>query len=168
MTKGIFGVHDRVKVVNSGDAFNTYNGFFFDNKDELLEQYDIEDVWEMMDTYEKSDYATNNMKCKVLFVGKHRHSEYNEENDVLLIKDIETNDIYLILSSGVELLTVEDMNYRYIANTLDRATDLLFEIQKYCIDHNVDDYDKTYRHYMDAVSVIADMANDALGKSLDR
>ena len=168
MTKRNFKIGDKVKVVNMGECFSTYNEFFFDMKDELLETYSLSEVWAMMDNYQNTSLVYDDTECVVLFVGKHRYNEYNDNDCLLLVRNTEDNGIYLILGCGVELLSVEDIGYNYVADEIDKALDIFYDMQKYLLDRNVDCVnDIVYGMCKKTINELIDMQAEALGSAMD-
>ena len=167
MTKRNFKIGDKVKVVNMGECFSTYDEFFFDMKDELLKTYSLNEVWAMMDNYKNTSLVYDDAECAVLFVGKHRYNEYNDNDCLLLVRNTEDNGIYLILGCGVELLSVEDIDYNYVADEIDKALDILFDVQKYLLNHGADDNNGMYEMYKKAINELIDVQAEALGSAMD-
>ena len=167
MTKKNFKIGDKVKVTNMGKCFSTYDKFFFDMKDELLETYSLNEVWAMMDNYKNTSLVYDDTECVVLFVGKHRYNEYNDNDCLLLVRNTEDNGIYLILGCGVELLSVEDIGYNYVADEIDKALDILFDVQKYLLNHGVDDNNGMYEMYKKAINELIDVQAEALGSAME-
>ena len=167
MTKKNFKIGDKVKVVNMGKCFSTYDEFFFDMKDELLKTYSLNEVWAMMDNYKNTSLVYDDAECVVLFVGKHRYDEYNDNDCLLLVRNTEDNGIYLILGCGVELLSVEDIDYNYVADEIDKALDILFDVQKYLLNHGADDNNGMYEMYKKAINELIDVQAEALGSAMD-
>lgn len=78
-----------VKITNVGESFSTY------------------DSWHGLKGYEshfvRGKHAKDGKEYKVLFVGKHGNSWYKCE-DILLIQDPDTTQVFIIGSEGVEVV----------------------------------------------------------------
>lgn len=84
-----FKVGDKVKIIDRGLQYPRYSSFIKDNLSKRLNDF----VW--------GDIVNCNKEYKVLFIGKHEKGDIN----LCIIEDLNTKQIYIIDSIGVEVVS---------------------------------------------------------------